>query len=54
VDFNLSQPVIYLLASVRIRIGQVLYLAIRYGIACLRVYLTHRREQTEQKKKKAV
>lgn len=43
VDFTITKPILYLHAKITIRIGQVLYIAIRYGIACLVVYLRHRK-----------
>lgn len=38
-DFLSGESVIYIRAGLSIKIGQILYLALRYGIACLLVFL---------------
>ena len=53
-DFLAGHSTIYIRAGVSIKIGQVLYLAIRYGVACLKVYLKKNKkdkQNSNQKKK---
>lgn len=47
-DFLAGHSTIYLRAGVSIKVGQVLYLAIRYGIACIKVYMKKQREKAER------
>lgn len=47
-DFLAGHSTIYLRAGVSIKVGQVLYLAIRYGIACIKVYMKKQREKAEK------
>lgn len=44
VNFLAERATVYLDAALSIKIGQILYLGVRYGIACLRVFLRHRKE----------
>lgn len=42
-DFLAGRSVIYVNAGISIKVGQVLYLAVRYGLACLKVFLQKRK-----------
>lgn len=45
VNFLAEEATIYLDAALSIRVGQVVYLAVRYGVASLRVFLRHKKAQ---------
>ncbi len=48
-DFLSATSTVYIRAGISIRIGQVLYLAVRYGLACLKVYLQKRKSASKAK-----
>ena len=45
VDFLAESSTVYLRLQISIRVGQVLYLAIRYGFACLKVWLGRKKKE---------
>jgi hypothetical protein len=51
VNFLAESPTIYLDAGLSLTVGQILYLAVRYGIASLKVFLRQRRKQKSPQEK---
>jgi hypothetical protein len=51
VNFLAESPTIYLDAGLSLTVGQILYLAVRYGIASLKVFLRQRRKQNSPQEK---
>ncbi len=45
VDFLAEKATVYLDAGISIKIGQICYLGVRYGIASLKVFMRHRKQQ---------
>ena len=48
-DFLSGESVIFVRAGISIKIGQILYLAVRYGLACLIVFLKRNRKPKAEK-----